>query len=602
MNSFPKIHFKNKIFLCMLFVSYITILILSTLIYIVFQRDTREKIVTTYILSIEQVSDKLSYIYSDMRNIANSLSTNELLLDNLITFQQGTDSLQQLSVRQNIQNMLPQRANNYAVAFDSLICTTEGEIFSSGAQDFFYDFQSEDFLKQDWFHETRYNPDNLGWLDSGQIHPHPNNTSYFYIVRSLADHYNGKKLGILNIGFNERFIRHEITNILGIPYVSYIINNDNDIISSNQPELIGQTLDSGITTMLLQSNKNTFRAQKDENLFLRSAISGTPWHILINIPSKSLQIDMSQLLLNITFVAFLGFMLSGLLAYVLSESIIRPINILINKVRQIDAGNLKVEINEVGQDEIGILSNTIQHMSERLDTMMDCLLKKDRQKNEAEIKFLRAQINPHFLHNTLKTLPYLVQHGRDEEMSSIILSLTHILKESMVSHAAMIPLSKELELLRNYLYIMQVRYNYCFDFSINVPDDFTDILIPRLTLQPLFENAIFHTVDHADSSPLYIQLQIKHYEQDIKEAHLQIIDNGCGLSPDRLIFINQIADNPDTDSEQRQNIGIPNVVRRLKYYYQNATIHYESKLGEGTCVHLIIPIIREEPINENSTS
>ncbi len=594
MKIFSKLHLRNKIFLCMLFVSYITLFATFTFVYLIFQQDTEDKMLDSYNLNISQLSDKLSYIFLDMRNIANTLSANEIILNDLQEYYETDNDLQQIFIRQHIEDNLPQKANNYSISLETLLFTTHGDIFYSGAQSYFRPYSTKEFLTQDWFLQSEYNSGNLGWMDSSQFENEATLSPYFYITRNLANPYNNTKLGTLRIGFNEAFIQHELHNVLGIPYTAYIVNNEGYVISGTDNETLGTVLNTDLNNAIAE-NKTSFSTNGENNFLITSQVVNTPWQIVFIVPSSTFQADTSQLLINLILIMLMGLVLSAILSYYLSSTIIKPINTLIEKVKQIDAGNLKIEIGELSQDEIGLLGRTISDMAMSIDKMMDHLMKKEREKNEAEMKFLRTQINPHFLHNTLKTLPYLVQQGRSEEMSSIVIALTRILKESMVGQATMIPLSKELDLLRDYLLIMQMRYNYSFDFSFETPEEFFNILIPRLSLQPIFENAILHAADLDNSTTLYLKLNIDYAEDDNEKVHIKIIDNGCGITNERLDYINNVLLSKKlSDKNDKQSIGIPNIATRLNFYYKNTYMRFESTLGEGTCVNLIIPIINEE--------
>ncbi len=576
---FKNMHFKKKIFLSMLCVSYFTVFILSVVIYNIFQTDTKEKMIDSYILNVDLISNELEYIFSDMRYTANEVSSNSEFLTMISNYEAIENNSQTLSQKQAIENYLPQKANNYPIEFKSFVCTLDGNIFYSGAQEFFFGYNPEEILKEEWFLLSTYEKLNNSFFDSSEMFDNEENNSNFYVVRDITNVYTGGKIGVLRIGFDSEYIKYKLDEIVPVEYTSYILNDDGYVIYSSDSLLVGSYIE--------------YDAQNSNEIIISSEISNTPWKLLISIPQRSLVVGIEQIFIGIFIVVLLCLILSSILAFFLSNSIIIPINKLIKKVKSIDkSGYANVEEFDDSIDEIQILEKTIDSMSSEIDNMMESLIKKEQEKTQAEVKFLRTQINPHFLHNTLKTLPQLVKEGRNEENTSIVSALTSILKESMVSTASMIKLSKEIELLRSYLVIMQIRYDYTFDFSIECQDSLSDILIPRLSLQPLLENAVFHGVDSKNPNYLYIKLQVKPYEGN--RAHIQIIDNGKGIEKKRLKMINDLIEKSDITTQNEDSIGIPNVAKRLKFYYNNKNVdmYFESKNNKGTCVNLIIPIIK----------
>lgn len=578
MNIFRKTSYRSKIFLSLILVSIITIFISSSAIFTVLSKDTEAELIETYALNVSQVSKNLSYIFLDMLNIANALSGNEEVSDLLREYTNPEYVEEQIVIKQSIESLLPQRTNNYIVGLETIIVTIDKDIFYSGAQEYFYTIDANDLLSESWIYEANYTSDNLGYVDSSQMFDFTVRSNYFYITRNISDSHTGELQGAIRIGFDSDYIQHLIANIISVEYTSYIINDSGYVLCSNNEELLGSTL----------SDDDILAFDSNNSVLIESAIDNTPWRILVTLPHNNLPLDINALLLGLLISILLALIVSGFISFFVSQSIATPINNLTQKVKAINIkGYKQLELTKDDKDEITLLTHSIEHMERYMDDIMDNLILKERQKDEAEVNFLRMQISPHFLHNTLKTIPYLVKQGRLEENTAIVTSLTTILRESMIGSSSMIPLSKELDLLKKYLLIMQVRYDYSFDFSIEEFPAFADILIPRLTLQPLVENAVFHATSD-NNAFLHIRVNITDYEKDSNSIHITIEDDGCGIDENQLSFINKTIEHYELFSKQQGSIGVPNVAKRLKYYYQNPIMYFESELNKGTCVNLII--------------
>lgn len=581
---------KNKILICMLFISYTTILICTVPIYNIFQEDLESKMIDSYDIIVNQVCHNLSYVYLDMIQVANTLSSDDYILENLQLYDSTYNDIFKKDIQQNIENNIPQSANNYTLVLETIICTNGENLFYSGAQGFFHEYDIVDILNEDWFFNISSEYSHFGLMDSSQMFDKEENPANFYVVRTLTDRFTGRKVASFRMGFSNAFVRYKIENIVSDSTTSYIINSDGYILSSNSPDDIGTYLSIDIVSGL--SSGTHFEI--GDSFVLHAPIQNTPWTVAVLVPSDSLNINTSHLAISIVLIVVASFFLASLLAYLLASSITIPVNTLIDKVKCIQVKGLnQTETAGEQQDEMVILTDVISHMTCQIDEMMDNLKEKEREKAEAEVKFLRTQITPHFLHNTLKTLPFLIKQGRNDENTSIITGLASLLKAGMSGDSSMIPLYTELALLRDYLVIMQIRYDYSFDFSIEECDDLADMLIPRLTLQPLLENAVFHGINELASEFLYIKLQIKYWEENNDYAHITILDNGRGIEQGKLLKINNIASGVDTEASDAQSIGIPNISKRLKYYYKDYQMNFESQVGKGTSVNIIIPIIKE---------
>ena len=275
-------------------------------------------------------------------------------------------------------------------------------------------------------------------------------------------------------------------------------------------------------------------------------------------------------------VIILAVMLSSLLANIISK----PLHVLTRKINSIEQGNLNVVLIDRPNNEIGILNKGIKDMLERIKQLLSQVEHVQEQKRLAELSALQAQIQPHFLYNTLYSIKQLSEMGETEDASQMITALSNYFRISISKGSEIIPVSSEIEHIKQYLYIQQMRYGDQFSYEIDVDATMLTCRIIKLTLQPLVENAIYHGVKKVRRPCL---IRISGWCED-SICYFQVQDNGAGMSSDRLIELNNSL-SEESDEQQGIGFGVRNVHRRLQLHYGSEFgLSYESILGEGTIV------------------
>lgn len=262
-----------------------------------------------------------------------------------------------------------------------------------------------------------------------------------------------------------------------------------------------------------------------------------------------------------------------------SDYIYRPIKKLKKAMKEVKKGNYRVKLEEDSEDELGELSRQFNKMSEALDYKMSELVLRERELSETQIKMLQAQLNPHFLYNTLDTMKWIGKVNHLPEVVTLSTGLAKIFRMS-ISSGQMITLSDELNLVEAYVEIQKIRFADKFEFLIDIPKDLKECMVPKMILQPLVENAILHGLKECDHGMVMIQ----GYETG--EQHLKLIvkDDGKGISKKDLDQI-----------KQKSGIGIYNVDTTIKLRYgQQYGLTVDSQEGNGTNISILLPILQED--------
>ncbi len=272
-----------------------------------------------------------------------------------------------------------------------------------------------------------------------------------------------------------------------------------------------------------------------------------------------------------------------LLAIFFATAITRPIKELKESMEEVEKGNFENTDVTVGSgSEIDSLGNSFNLMTARIRQLMEQNTYEQEEKRKSELKALRSQINPHFLYNTLDSIIWMAEGGKNKEVVRMTSALARLLRQSISNDNERIPLQKEVDYAGSYLTIQKMRYKDKLEYEIEVDEDIKKEEIINLILQPLVENAIYHGIKYKGSKGL---IKIVGYGEDDKII-LKVIDNGIGMDEAALkgIF------DKSKESEGKNGVGVYNVQTRICLYYgAEYGLCFESVLGRGTTATITIP-------------
>ena len=283
-------------------------------------------------------------------------------------------------------------------------------------------------------------------------------------------------------------------------------------------------------------------------------------------------------------------------AWFISASIYLPIKKLQDLTATITKDDLQALVSPSNVDEITELGISFNIMTSKVRQLLDSKVREQENLKKAELKALQAQINPHFLYNTLDTIVWMAEADKTDEVIEIVRALSSFFRIALSGGKDWISIRQEVEHVRSYLYIQKIRYRDILDYEINVDEDIMEGRILKLTLQPLVENALYHGIKNKRRGGT-IALRAKNAGQNL--VLIEVTDNGVGFTPYKLAKIEeQLEEDSDVISRTDEGFGLSNVNKRIKLYYgQQYGLTIESKYLEGTKITVAIPL--EININEN---
>ncbi|MED3550953.1 sensor histidine kinase [Cytobacillus praedii] len=304
------------------------------------------------------------------------------------------------------------------------------------------------------------------------------------------------------------------------------------------------------------------------------------WELEIRVPRDAFY-QSSNVIFKIVLIGILvAFFLALILSYIFSNQFTKRILNLKFAMEEVSKGVFEKKVSFHTKDEIGKLGLHFNRMVDRIKQLMEEVRQKELMKREAEMKAIHYQINPHLLFNTLNTIQWKARLDGNEEIGKMLLHLTKVLEGNLDFTIELIPLKKEIEAIKHFLIIQELRFGSHFTFSLKMDDRIEQGLIPRMTIQPMLENIFFHAFEDGKGN---IELEItrtKGYFQ------LALKDNGKGMSQDKL---NTLFLKPN--EKVRGGIGLSNVKQKFYIHYGNDyLISVNSAVNQGTVISISWPI------------
>lgn len=373
--------------------------------------------------------------------------------------------------------------------------------------------------------------------------------------------------------------------------VSYIINERDNLVASSDASLSGIYWLSyeNIEESFMSSNNFIERTILDNKIYAGFYRINKPgWFMVTVLPSQPLIEQSNQMMVQyiLLYLAFL--VLALMLATLLARSVTGRISSVINQMQKVRQGPPVPMESPTFHDELGDLVDTYNFMTRRMNQLLENQAKAAEDLRIAEFNSLQAQINPHFLYNTMDMINWMAKQGRTSEVCNAVQSLSRFYKLTLSRKQSISTIAQEEEHVTIYVHLQNMRYHDSIEFISDVPDELMEYQIPKLTLQPVMENAILHGILEKPSKSGTIVLTGWMEGEDIV---LLVSDNGVGIPPEKMP---SILSGTGQSTSGGTNIAIYNTHRRLQILYgDNYGLSYSSEPGKGTEVQIRIPAQKE---------
>jgi two-component system sensor histidine kinase YesM len=559
-----------------LLLSYISLIviplsILSITITNITAKTINEEINKSASIILDEASQNLSNILDNLKGAALLVSRNDTIQKDLSKTPRNTKEL-----NDQLNEMRTAIINNgiYNQIYSSI------QLYALNNYDYSpfnntNDIMSYKFVQNEpWFKETINRKGKLYWSVSSQF-----GATQISVSRVIYDFKDPTRiLAVVSVGVKLSQIEMMLSKIkIGKTGMVFIIDEKNNPIYPHNIKL-------GLPKKL-SLNRDSETKQLNINgkatILFSNSLSETTWKVISLISIDDLFEKTNSLKKIIYIMVVLSIIIAIFMSFLLSLNISRPIIKLAKIMKTVKDGELALPAETSCKGEIEILYNSFNYMIQMIKSLIqDVYITKIKQK-DAEFKALKAQINPHFLYNTLDAINWMAMKYKATDINKMVTSLASLLRYSINGGENVIELDKELKQVESYLTIQKIRYYNKFEVYFNVDQEILDCKVVKLILQPLVENAIIHGIENVNQ-PCYII--INGYRKD-SEIVLEIINNGIPIDLDK---INAII----TNDEEYKGHGIRNVNQRIKLTYgENFGIHYRLEGCESIAV-ITLPFIQ----------
>ncbi len=369
----------------------------------------------------------------------------------------------------------------------------------------------------------------------------------------------------------------------------YIFDKKGNVVSSKDKSILGKNMIGAENFRKLYGNGSSHIIKKlGKYYFLSNCYdSQTGWTIVEEIPCEimfSVLIDMTGYL-AVSMIVFL--FTAAFISYRQAKRISDPIASLCQSMKRVSGGEFICVQEENACNEVLALGKSFNSMSEKIKELLEDIRNNEKEKRKSEMDFLRAQINPHFLYNTLFSIQCMAELNKNEQAVKMIKAFIALLRKTLSTDRDLISLREELENTRSYLELERIRYSNIMDYEIEVSKELEACQVPALILQPIVENAIFHGLEAKASGGLIVVDVLK----DGDDLLINISDDGKGMDSRRL---KEVRARIELDADEaRKSIGLVNVSGRIKINFgKEYGLTIDSEENIGTCVGVRLPIIK----------
>lgn len=562
---FLSLGLREKIQFLFLCTMIVCILFCSGIFYLILENQMQQSIADKEISNRTAISNNLD---STMKSI-NSISRLTMLRSTVRTFllAESNSTPRTRNALQEIHDIL----NTFNLSCNVVILRMDGQYLNTGPGITYVN--TDKIFETEWLDEVMAQKGNYVIKAGTRDAFRSNIGEMVSFVRVINDINTQKPIGILAINLPSRFFEQAYEGLSGETshFALYdasgrLICKDNEsTFSSLNPEnLLRNTREE--TDKLFYKSIFTCDTLGDSHFILASRLEV---RILDGLPAK--------LLVALIIGAFILLAFMWLINTYIAKNVIYPIQRLVDSMAEVQNGWLHRVSMNVNDDEIGLLKNSYNAMLIEINQLIEELLQKEKTLRMAELDALQEQMKPHFLYNTLDMIRYMALENRTDEVYNMLETLGNFYRRFLSKGSTDLSLGEEIEIVKSYLTLQRTRFEDIFTDEYEIEEGLSSIRVPRLILQPLVENSIYHGIRPKGEHGV-IRVTVKRQEDFL---FLSIYDNGIGMSAHQreLLF----------SGKDSRSFGFQGTIERIRYYYKTEDV-FEIHSTEGEYCEIILKL------------
>lgn len=486
-----------------------------------------------------------------------------------------------------IRSVLENVANSHREVAGIFIATKEDLYVSTGMSR----ISRDPFQNERWYREAAENPEEIQLISVVTGRNIVTNRSYsiddvFSLAKAVQDPETGEVLGVILLDIRHDIIQSSINGVtIGEKGFVFVMDQEDNIVYTPVNGIVYRVNPKWVKAMEPMSVQIQGGSYQ-----IRSELSPyTGWRTVGVFSMDEVMSSVNTIVYILFTCVIISLVLVVIVSFKFSRTLTNPIFKLKRLMKQAESGDLTVRFNFQHNDEIGELGQSFNHMIARIDQLIQMVYVEQENKRTAEMKSLQEQIKPHFLYNTLDTISWMARDYDAEDIVRLVDALTNMFRIGLSHGKDIITVKEEITHVSNYLYIQKIRYKDKLNYVIHVDESLYAIEVPKLILQPLVENAIYHGVKAKRGGGTITITGVPEGENLV----FTVQDNGAGMPQEKVEELNRRMSERSVLDEQK-SFGLFYIRERIQLCYgKGYGVHVESTLGEGTRVTITLPLYQK---------
>ncbi|MBB6637295.1 sensor histidine kinase [Cohnella thailandensis] len=532
------------------------------------------------------VSKQLDLMFDNAENYAKLAIQNQTIQQTLIEASAGNDAYTDYQRQMTVRNALSNLADGKSFVNAILLYDGEGRVYDSGGIENVVDVSAPYFAK---FKGAAYG---IAWEGTGSSNysREGRQPKVISLYQRFNSQMSGARLGVLQLSIEETFVSRQYSDIrLGDTGQLFIVGPNGEILSHPDSRFLNSSVRDKPYYPLLEQHEEgkTFLMEGQEYLAISRPYERMDWTIVGIVPIGEITKDKGVLTARFTTLGLIFVLLAIAVTPLLTKYAMRPLKVIRETVRQVQRGDLDASLNLQTRDEIGQLAVEFNRMVSRTKSLMQRSVEEEKRRKEFELAAIQAQINPHFLYNTLESICGLAELGRTDDIIELVDRLAGFYRGVLSKGSPIVSVEEELLMTRRYLDILQVRYAGKIDYEFDIDPALLEYRTLKLLLQPIVENSIYHGLKNKrGKGRVKVTGRMRH-----NLMILEVSDDGVGMEPEAVAS--------SLWQSSGKSFGLKSANERIKLIFGHEYgLDIRSVPGEGTTVAITLPLRRQEDEEE----
>ncbi|MDR0381336.1 MAG: sensor histidine kinase [Oscillospiraceae bacterium] len=583
--AFLNIKFRNKVMMFCILVALIPFIIFAVVVGSVFIGQVRTMTMDHTAQLIGQVQNSLDVYISGIEEIADYITVVALRYEALSVSARDTRWLgMQVMLDRDLEDLANSRPKEIA---GILIAFEDDRYVGTGMSR----ISRDPFTDENWYREACAEPGKMVLISNATGRNIVTNKDYsaddvFSLAKAIVDPDTGETKGVVLLDVRHEIIQESINRVsIGKQGFVFVLDGRdnmvyapvNDIVFRVNPAWLSGNGNRPVTARIkngsyhIRCDNSEYTGWKTVGVFSFDEIMGS--------------VNTIYYILMFFIVGTAGIVAA--MSFQIAKSVTKPVHKLRSLMQEAESGDLSVRFNSRYNDEIGDLGVSFNHMLDRIRQLIQKVYEEQQSKREAELKSLQEQIKPHFLYNTLDTITWMARNYDARDIVLLVDAMTNMFRIGLSGGTDVISLEEEIKHVSNYLYIQGIRYKDKLKCSIQIDPALYNYQVPKLILQPLAENAIYHGIKQKRGGGT---ITIEGGLRGDNDLWLSVKDNGAGIEAEHLQYLNECLREVHRQ-ETKEGFGLFYIQKRLVLSYgEDYGLELGSVKGEGTVATVTIPL------------